>query len=125
MSRDQIKNISVLSSQIVLPQIRIYSTTLEKARGLMFLLRAPDFAVLFPFSKPRRVGIHMFFVFFPLDIVWLDKNGVIQEIKTLKPFTLHTPNVFSSYVFELPAKWCMKNNLKKGMKVPESYLSAR
>ena len=53
-----------------------------------------------------NTSIHMFFVFFPIDIIWLDKNLRIVDYKqNVKPFTfLVNPNKPAKYVLELPKK---------------------
>ena len=45
----------------------------------------------------------MFFVFYPIDVLFLDKNKKIVEIKeNFKPFTLHNPKNKAQYIIELP-----------------------
>jgi uncharacterized membrane protein (UPF0127 family) len=60
----------------------------QKIIGLMFKTRNTD-ALLFEFSKPTKMAIHSFFVFFPFYAVWFDENNKIIEIKKVKPFTLN------------------------------------
>lgn len=95
-----------------LPTMKIYKTIFMKALGLMFRLRAPTYGVHFPFKKEQQVAIHMFFVFFKLDILWIDEKGVITTIQTLKPFTVATHKAHD--VLELPARWCEQNNIREG-----------
>ncbi len=61
---------------------------LGKATGLMFHYRENCPAMLFEFSKPTRMRIHSFFVFFKFGAVWLDdKNRIIYK-KIVKPFNI-------------------------------------
>jgi len=86
----------------------------------MFRTKAPEFGVLFPFKKQQQVSIHMFFVFFPLDILWIDENKKLIDYKTLKPFQIHSEQ--AKFVLEVPAYWCEKNKIKKGDSL-ENYIS--
>ncbi|MGM5488784.1 MAG: DUF192 domain-containing protein [Nanobdellota archaeon] len=74
---------------------------LSKARGLMF--RKPQ-ALLMEFSSERRRGLHMAFVFFPIDVVFMDKNHSVVETKEdFRPFTSYRPKKRAQYILELPA----------------------
>jgi len=47
-------------------------------------------------------SIHMLFVFFPIDVVWLDKNKKIVDIKTAYPFQIISmPKKPAKYILEL------------------------
>ncbi|MBI4151112.1 DUF192 domain-containing protein [Candidatus Woesearchaeota archaeon] len=73
---------------------------LAKARGLMF---SPKRTLVFEFRKDTHVPLHMLFVFFPIDVLYLNKNKKVIEVKSnFKPFTFYTPNVKARYVVELP-----------------------
>ena len=76
-------------------------SSFSKARGLMFRLRPK--ALIFVFEKPKIVALHMFFVFFPIDVIYLDKKKEVIEIKEqFMPFSFYTPKKKASYVVELP-----------------------
>ena len=61
-----------------------------KALGLMF--RTTPKPMLFVFSSQRIISIHMLFVFFPIEVLWLDKNKIVVELaKSVKPFTMYIP----------------------------------
>lgn len=45
----------------------------------------------------------MFFVFFPIDVLFANKEKKIVEIKeNFKPFTFYNPKKKAKYVIELP-----------------------
>ena len=68
---------------------------LQQLKGLMFRSSIPeDYALVFrfddpPFWTPEALAnwrsIHMLFVRFPLDVVWL-LDGEVQQVKTLHPW---------------------------------------
>jgi uncharacterized membrane protein (UPF0127 family) len=46
----------------------------------------------------------MMFVFFPIDVLFVDKNKKVVEIKeSFMPFTFYNPEKKAKYVVELPA----------------------
>ena len=89
-----------------LAKLKVYSSILALAKGLMFSspLKKGEGIVLAS-KKENLSSIHMLFVFFPIDAVWMDKNKKISFIKrNIKPFTpLVTPPKFSQFIVELPA----------------------
>ena len=95
-------------------QCKICSTPQTQARGLMFSKIRP---LLIANKHEFVISIHMFFVFDPIDALWLNKNLEIVYMKRkLKPFTpLVVPPVQAKYVLELPAG--LADSLKKGDKL--------
>ena len=43
----------------------------------------------------------MFFVFYAIDVIWLDKNFKVVDLKTLHPFSVYNPKRKAKYVIEL------------------------
>lgn len=105
---------NVTKKKVLVKEHRVFMSVWSKGLGLMFRLHAPSWAVVFPFFKPQRVSIHMFFVFFSLDILWLDKNLRVLEARTLRPWTLYAPAELASWVVELPAGVIGCSCTKKG-----------
>lgn len=66
--------------------VDVAQTTLEQARGLMFRRSIPDeYALVFPFDDPDTQWLHMLFVPFAIDAVWL-VDGEVTTKKRLAPF---------------------------------------
>lgn len=63
-------------------------------------------------------SIHTFFVRFPIDVVFLDKDyQIIKLVENLKPFSF-SPIVWkASHVLELPTGSIKKYSLKTGDKI--------
>ncbi|MFH1210115.1 MAG: DUF192 domain-containing protein [archaeon] len=61
--------------------------------------------------------IHMFFVFFPIDVVWLNKNKKVVDIRrNVKPFILWIkPKNKAKYIIELPKG--VSKHIKIGNKI--------
>ena len=66
--------------------VEVADSTLARARGLMFRRSLPDgYGLVFRFGRPARRSIHMLFVPFPLDAVWL-VEGEVTHVKRLRPW---------------------------------------
>ena len=58
------------------------------------------------FNKESVFGasIHMLFVFYPIDVYWLDEKFAIVDKRThLKPFCFASSKRKSKYIVEIPA----------------------
>ena len=88
-----------------------FKSPISKAIGLMFSMNPKN--LVFIFKKERIVPLHMFFVIFPIDVLFLDKNKRVVELKeNFRPFTSHTPKAKSKYVIELPKGVISKSKTK-------------
>jgi hypothetical protein len=74
------------SARTLATEVDRAESVLQQARGLMFRRSIPDdYALVFPFDEAGRRSIHMLFVAFPLDVLWLI-DGVVQAKKTMHPW---------------------------------------
>ena len=92
-------------NKVLLSNVRYCRSIYARTRGLMF--RKRQSAILATKKESRRSSaIHMYFVFFPLDIIWLDKNKTVIDIKqNIKPFTgPYIPKNPAQYVLEIPSQ---------------------
>lgn len=75
---------------------------LTRARGLMFRRSIPeDYALVFHFGRPANRGLHMVFVPFPIDAVWL-VDGEVTATERLAAWT-GRGRAEADTVIELPA----------------------
>ena len=107
------KNIIIGSKKL---GAKFLTSPLTQAIGLMFQKPKP---VVMDFKKERKaIGVHMFFCFWPLDLVLLNKSKKVVEIrKALKPFALFWASKPAKYLIELPAGFISKHKIKIGMKI--------
>ena len=90
---------------------KLCKTILSKTIGLMFHTKPKT--LIFAWKKEKIISLHMFFVFFPIDLLYLNKNKEIIEIKTsLKPFSIYNPKYPAKYLIESPSKTITKIKLK-------------
>jgi len=64
-------------------KIKVCRTLKSQSRGLMFSRRKN---LLFIYNIPVYIDLHMLFVFFPVDAIYINENMEIIEIKHMKPF---------------------------------------
>lgn len=77
----------------------ICPTFFSQLRGLMFRPRK-NLIMIFP--EEKTISLHTFFVFYPIDVLILDGDKKIIEIKRdFKPFTLWNAQKKGKYVVEL------------------------
>lgn len=96
-----IKNIS--KDKILANESYASDSLLFKFRGLMFTKKIIDKGLVFIFRKEMKQQLHMFFVFYPIDIIFLDKDKKIIEMKkNFLPFTIYNQKTPSKYIIELP-----------------------
>ena len=73
----------------------------KKFKGLMF---SKPRNLVFVLDRETKYGaiVHMFFVFYAIDIYWLDKDKKIVDKRiNLKPFRIAIPKEKSKYIVEL------------------------
>ncbi|MFB6077599.1 MAG: DUF192 domain-containing protein [Halarchaeum sp.] len=75
---------------------------LSRARGLMFRRSVPsDYALVFEFDGAAERDVHMVFVPFDLDVLWVE-NGEVQRVETLSSWT-GLASARADRLVELPA----------------------
>lgn len=79
-------------------KIKTCKNIFSKARGLMFSRKKN---LLFVFKDERRRSLHMMFVFFPIDVYFLDKDKRVVEVKRLGPFEFYTSKKKAKYILEI------------------------
>ncbi len=97
MIKNKTKNI------VLVDETKHCKSILSKAKGLMFTSGIKNKGLVFYFPKEQINSLHMVFVFYPIDVLFLDKDRKVVEIKrNFKPFSAYIPKKKSKYVIELP-----------------------
>lgn len=108
----------VISKEQVLDvpiKIASYNTFWKRFRGLMFRLQPimNEGILIHPCNS-----IHMFFMFFSIDVVFIDKNSEIVYLKeNVKPWTAIFPIKKAQSALELPVGTISKFHFKVGDKI--------
>jgi uncharacterized protein len=91
-------------NEILVDKSQVCVSSWSKAIGLMFSMKK-ELALIFTFGHAKKVPLHMWFVFYPIDVLFLDEHRRVVEIKrNFKPFTYYNPRKKSKYVLELPVR---------------------
>jgi len=80
--------------------------------GLMFHKKRN---LIMYFNKEKNIALHNFFVFYPIDVLILNKDKKIVEIKrNFQPFTFYTPKKQGKYLIELafPSQYNLNDQLE-------------
>ncbi len=99
--------------KVIAQDCKVLYSVLSKAIGLMFSFKPRP--LVFVFDKEQHIHLHMFFVFFPIDVLFLDKDKKVVEIKeNFLPFTVYNPRNKALYVIELPMGSIRSSDTKVG-----------
>ena len=93
-------------------EVRKIKSLLGKFHGLMFSKKKN---LMFIFDKEESVPLHMMFVFFPIIVLYLNKEKEIVEKTLLKPFRFYNPKHKAKFVVEI-ASIDKKTDLKEFFK---------
>ncbi len=92
---------------VLATEVAFADSILSKTKGLMFRKSVPDeYALVMEMGtnllgRPSRQAVHMLFVRFPIDVIWLVEDEV-THIKTLKPWR-GSGAARADRIIELPA----------------------
>jgi uncharacterized membrane protein (UPF0127 family) len=105
-------------------EVEVANTPASRELGLSGRKKMTDSeGFLYVFDKPGRYGFWMKDMTFPLDIVWINQNGVVVDIeRDITPETYREKKTFinqseASYVLEVNAGMAEKFGLYLGSKI--------
>ena len=112
--------INKTNKKILSRKLHYCSNIFSRGAGLMF--RAPkaidDCAWIFKFASLRRESLTMAFVFYPLDVMFLDDKKIIVEIKeNFRPWELYIPSCRAQYIIEIANGSVHKSKTQVGDKL--------
>jgi len=89
---------------MIATNIEFARTTFRHVLGLMFKKSIPyDHSMIFILKKPSTVSIHMLFVFFPIDVIFLNKEKKIMGLSRLRPWIGYKAMEDIKYIIEMKA----------------------
>jgi len=95
-----------ITKQTVLAERKKFCDSFWKQlSGLMFRPEkyVKKHSLIFKFNRVARQPFHMFFVFYPIDIIFLDEKKCVVEFNDcFMPFEVYHPKSKAKYALELP-----------------------
>lgn len=89
-------------TRVLATEVEFADGLFSQSRGLMFRRSVSDgYALVFRFDRQRKRGLHMLFVPFAIDAVWV-ADGVVQRVERLRPW-LGRGHAVADVVIELRA----------------------
>lgn len=102
-------------NKIIAKNAILIESFLKQSQGLRFSNRKN---LIFDFKKEKKEIIDMFFVFYPIDLVFLDKKKRVIELKeNLKPFRFYKTKNKARYLLELNRGFIKNNKINIGDKI--------
>ena len=105
---------------VLMENVRLAQNVFSRFLGLMFEKAENfDYALVFTLPREGRIGasVHMMFVFFPIDIVFLDSQKKVVDKAALHPWMLnYTPKKAAKYFIELPQGKARKISVGNSLK---------
>ena len=101
---------------IIATNVELARSLVKQLLGLMFRRSIPsDFAMIFDMRWEQYIGIHMLFVLFPIDLVYLDNNRQIVDLRHLRAWigVSHSRKP-ARYALEMPAGMIERCGMKVG-----------
>ncbi|QPG05206.1 DUF192 domain-containing protein [Salinimonas marina] len=89
----------------------------QRAQGLMFRKSlCSDCGMLFRFSPPKQASMWMKNTYIPLDVAFIDKAGMITDIKPLQPHDLTSVGASAKvmYALEMNQGWFARHDIQVG-----------
>ncbi len=107
-----VKNVS--RNTLIAASSKVADSILARAVGLMFS-KPTETAMILSFPNEKAVSLHMFFVFFPIDVLFVDGSmRVVELVKSLAPFTTYSARQKAKFAVELPAGSIAKSKTRIG-----------
>jgi uncharacterized protein len=103
-------------------KVKVVDSRSERAKGLMFVdnLKENE-GMWFVFDEVSQHPFWMKNTLIPLDIIWIDENFIVVDIKKAtpceeEPCLIYSPEADSLYVLEVNEGWTERNGVKVGVK---------
>ncbi|MCC7557550.1 MAG: DUF192 domain-containing protein [Methanobacteriaceae archaeon] len=95
---------------------KIADSFFSRFKGLMFQNTLENGLILkLPKQRGRRsAGIHMFFMKFPLDIIFANSKKEVVDLITVNPWDTYTPKQSAQYIIELKKGLINETNTEIG-----------
>jgi hypothetical protein len=107
------------TGKLLASKVELADTFRRRFRGLMFRRKFQrGKALLFKFPRPGRYAVHMWFVRFSIDLIYLNSSFRVVELRArLKPWRFHRPKAVANYLIELPTGAISRARVEVGHRI--------
>ena len=112
MTKNAFKLIKRDNGETVVPRLRIADTIFTRARGLLGRGGLDEDEGLL--IRPCRM-VHMFFMKFPIDVVFCSANGTVISMHTLRPWQWSSYEGGAEFAIELAEGKCERCGIRRGI----------
>ena len=110
-----IKNMT--TNKVIAVSSRFADSTLSRSLGLMFS-KPRQAALVLNFAREEKISLHMMFVFYAIDVIFVNKRKEVVDIKeNFKPFDTYSSRRKAKYAIELPAGTIKETKTKINHKI--------
>lgn len=107
---------NLTKNNVIVNEKKICDNIFSHTLGLMFSRKIKDKGLVFVFDKERRIDLHMWFVFFPIDVLFLNSDKEVIDIReNFKPFGFYSSK--GKYCIELPNGIVKEKKIEKKDKI--------
>jgi uncharacterized protein len=103
-------------NKVITKKVKLLKSPWTHAIGLMFRRTLENESYIFAFRKPRVDAVHMAFMRFSIDIVWLDEKKRVSDLyENAKPWQklIFFKNP-AKYMIEMPSGLIKKHKITIG-----------
>ena len=105
------------TNKVIATSSRLADSILSRSLGLMFTKREQA-ALILKFEKEEQISLHMMFVFYPIDVIFVNKRKQVVDLKeNLRPFDTYVSARKALYAIELPKGTIGSTKTKAGHKI--------
>ncbi|MCL7410876.1 MAG: DUF192 domain-containing protein [Methanosarcinaceae archaeon] len=107
------------NGKIIASDVEFARSIVSQTRGLMFRKNIQNnYALVFEMRKSKKVSLHMLFVGFPIDVLFLDESKTITRTAKLSPWIGRASSGEKiKYIIEMPDGTISRNDLSVGAQV--------
>lgn len=110
-----IKNMT--TNKVIAVSSRFADSPWSRSLGLMFS-KPQQAALVLNFAKEEKISLHMMFVFYAIDVLFVNKRKEVVDIKeNFKPFDTYASKRKAKYAIELPAGTVKETKTKINHKI--------
>lgn len=92
------------NGMVIAKNLEFARTIMTQTIGLMFRKNIPsDYSMIFILKKPSSVSFHMLFVFFRIDVIFLDEKKKVMGFSQLRPWIGYKSMKDIKYILEMKA----------------------